>query len=232
MLPVLAPLRELTFLSVVVRFLCATLCGAVIGFERGRTHHTAGLRTHIVVCIGSASVMILNQYLLTYFQTPSDPARLGAQVISGIGFLGAGTIVVTGHQRGRQIKGLTTAAGLWASACMGLVVGSGYYEVAIIMCVLLFAVIATLSRLSDRYFRDSIVVRYYIEYSIDARFSTVLDVIRHEQWHLTHIEMVPSKQQDVNCVMLDVQKVGAKAECVDLLNSLKNTTGVMYVVDS
>ena len=156
MIVFLDPLRELTILSVIFRFLLSTGCGAVIGYERSKKCHAAGLRTHIVVCIGAASVMILNQYLSMYFNSNADPARLGAQVISGIGFLGAGTIIITGHQRGRHIRGLTTAAGLWASACMGLLVGSGFYEAAVIMCVFLFTVIVVLNRVDEKYLKTSL----------------------------------------------------------------------------
>lgn len=92
MLDILNPLRELSIVSIIFRFLLATGCGAVIGYERSKKRHAAGLRTHIVVCIGASSVMLLNQYLSFYFNSNADPARLGAQVISGIGFLGAGTL--------------------------------------------------------------------------------------------------------------------------------------------
>lgn len=137
MIECLNSLRELSVFSIFFRFLLATGCSAVIGYERSKSCHAAGLRTHIVVCIGAASVMLLSQYLSIYTNSNADPARLGAQVISGIGFLGAGTIVITGHQRGQRVKGLTTAAGLWASACMGLLIGGGFYEAAVIMCAFL-----------------------------------------------------------------------------------------------
>ena len=116
MLTMLDPLRTLSIVSILLRFLLAVACGAVIGFERGKNRHAAGLRTHIVVCIGSASVMLLSQFLLVSTGLKGDPARLGAQVISGIGFLGAGTIVITGHHRAQRVKGLTTAAGLHGPA--------------------------------------------------------------------------------------------------------------------
>ena len=145
----------------------------MIGYERGKRKHAAGLRTHIVVCIGAASVMMLSQFLSVYSDSSTDPSRLGAQVISGIGFLGAGSIIITGHHRGQHIKGLTTAAGLWASACMGLVVGSGFYEAAVIMCAFLFAVIATLNHLDAKYLKDSTVMRFYIEYTTETPFSTL-----------------------------------------------------------
>ncbi|NLN47211.1 MAG: MgtC/SapB family protein, partial [Clostridiaceae bacterium] len=137
-------LRELNTLSIVVRMLFAILAGGVIGMERERKRRPAGFRTHMLVCLGSALVMMINQYIFYTFTQSSDPARLGAQVISGIGFLGAGTILITSRQ---QVRGLTTAAGLWASACMGLAIGIGFYEGALIACVCIFLTITLLDRL-------------------------------------------------------------------------------------
>lgn len=232
MLPLLDPLREPTLLSVILRFLLATVCGAVIGYERGRNLHAAGLRTHAVVCLGSASVMLLNEFLIMYYGTTSDPARLGAQVISGIGFLGAGTIVITGHQRGQQIKGLTTAASLWASACLGLVIGSGYYEAAIIMWVFLLVVIIALNRLNERYLKTSNVMNFYIEYSADIRFSSILDTLRQNHWHLTHIEYIQVNDDSVNGAIIDVQKSAIHADREGLLQVLRSSPGVLFVMES
>ena len=114
-------LRELTLTAIIVRIVVAIMLGGIIGLERGMKNRPAGLRTYMLVCMGSCVVMLINQYTTQVFGT-GDPVRLGAQVISGIGFLGAGTIVVTSHN---QIKGLTTAAGLWASACIGVAIGIG-----------------------------------------------------------------------------------------------------------
>ena len=120
-------LRELTYSSMLIRLLMAVVIGGILGLERGRKNRPAGLRTYMLVCLASAIVMMTNQYVTQCMGT-GDPVRMGAQVISGIGFLGAGSIVVT--QR-NQIRGITTAAGLWASAAVGLAVGIGFYEVAI-----------------------------------------------------------------------------------------------------
>ena len=118
--------REVTQEAVVLRILLAIVIGGLIGLERGLKNRPAGLRTYMLVCVGSCLIMLTNQYI--YQCTGAgDPMRLGAQVVSGIGFLGAGTIVVTRHN---QIKGLTTAAGLWASAGVGLALGIGFYEAA------------------------------------------------------------------------------------------------------
>lgn len=119
--------RELTAAGIWIRILAAVLFGGILGIERGMKNRPAGLRTYMLVCIGACVVMLVNQYVYQVYHT-GDPVRMGAQVISGIGFLGAGTIVVTPHN---QIRGLTTAAGLWAAACVGLALGLGLYEIAL-----------------------------------------------------------------------------------------------------
>ena len=118
------------FLPVVLRLTCAMLVGIVIGLEREYTHRPAGLRTHILVALGACVVSILGEMLFLQYAslgaTP-DPARLSAQVITGVGFLGAGTIM----KEGVNVKGLTTAASVWAVACLGIAAGFGFYAVAL-----------------------------------------------------------------------------------------------------
>lgn len=115
--------EELTPFSVVLRVGLSIVCGGVLGIERGKANQSAGMRTYVLVCLGATLVMLTGQYMYYEFAT-GDPARLGAQVVSGIGFLGAGSIIVEGHTK---IRGLTTAAGLWTSACIGLAIGIGFY---------------------------------------------------------------------------------------------------------
>lgn len=114
--------------DVVIRLFCAMLIGIIIGIEREYTHRPAGLRTHMLVAIGACAVAITSQLIFWQYRefgaTP-DPARLSAQVIAGVGFLGAGTIL----REGSTIKGLTTAASVWTVACLGIAVGGGYYAV-------------------------------------------------------------------------------------------------------
>ena len=136
-------LREVNTISIIIRLTLATICGGILGAERGRKKRPAGFRTHILVCIGAAMIMITSQYMSDILGMTGDASRMGAQVISGIGFLGAGTIMVVGKN---EVKGLTTAAGLWACACMGLAVGIGFYEGAILSCIFLYAVVTVLHR--------------------------------------------------------------------------------------
>lgn len=133
-------LQDFNFVSMLVRLVLAMICGGVIGYDRGKKRRPAGLRTYMLVCMGAALTILISQFQNEMFATVwssavnsfgnhTDVSRYGAQVINGIGFLGAGTILVTANQ---QVKGMTTAAGLWASACMGLAIGAGFYEVAIL----------------------------------------------------------------------------------------------------
>ena len=121
-------LASVNEISVVLRIVMSILVGGIFGLERSARRQPAGIRTYILVCLGATIIMITNQYITQLYHT-GDPTRMAAQVISGIGFLGAGTILVTERN---QIKGLTTAAGLWAVASLGLAIGVGFYFLAII----------------------------------------------------------------------------------------------------
>lgn len=128
-----------------VRLTLAGVFGGIIGFEREHSHRPAGFRTHILVAVGAALVMLTSGYIFEAYKglTNMDPARLGAQVISGIGFLGAGTIL----REGFSVKGLTTAASLWAVSCIGLAVGIGYYEGAFIATIFIYVTLNFLKRI-------------------------------------------------------------------------------------
>ena len=124
-IPILA---ELNIVTITVRILLAMICGGMIGYTRSKQGKEAGFRTHILVCIGTAVAMLTGEY--AFLTNPKvDPTRIGAQAISALGFLGAGSIIVS---KNNEISGLTTAAGLWAAATIGLAIGIGYYELAII----------------------------------------------------------------------------------------------------
>ncbi len=121
------------YIEIIIRLVVAVILGGIIGIERAGTNHDAGLRTHILVCLGSASVMIMSEAVAQDYG--GDVMRIGAQVVSGIGFLGAGCILV----HGKRVRGLTTAAGLWATACLGLTVGAGYYFIGAVMALIIVA---------------------------------------------------------------------------------------------
>lgn len=141
-------LLEPNLLTLVIRTLLALLCAGIIGYDRDSQGSAAGIRTHILVCLGAMIAMCTGEFVSMYYS--ADAERIGAQVVSGIGFLGAGTIMVNrGH-----IKGLTTAAGLWASACIGLAIGTGFYEAAIVGTAAVFFVERGLKRFKQRFMRS------------------------------------------------------------------------------
>lgn len=154
-------LREVTYLAVALRIFVAVLVGGILGLERGMKNRPAGLRTYMLVCVGACVIMLTNQYIYQVLGS-GDPVRMGAQVVSGIGFLGAGTIIVT---RRNQIKGLTTAAGLWSAAGVGLALGVGFYEAALAGTFAVFFVMTLLQRMDNKLHRHSRRLEAYIELS-------------------------------------------------------------------
>lgn len=132
-------------LDSIIKILLAVFIGGVIGLEREAINRPAGLRTHILVCVASALIMDVNIKLIVGYVN-ADPVRMGAQVISGMGFLGAGTII----KEGVTVKGLTTAAGLWSVACLGLVIGAGYYMLALFAVVIMWITLKVFSRFETR----------------------------------------------------------------------------------
>ena len=167
----LTVIREVTLLAVFLRIFVAAVLGGLMGLERGLKNRAAGLRTYMLVCVGACLIMLTNQYIFQAYSV-GDPVRMGAQVISGIGFLGAGTIIVT---RRSQVKGLTTAAGLWTSAGVGLALGIGFYEGAIIGFVTVLAVM-TLMQFMDNKMRNSTrTFHFYVE--LDGK-TTLGDLLR------------------------------------------------------
>lgn len=166
---------HINIVSVAVRLLMAVILGGIIGLERGANRHPAGFRTHILVCVGAALAMMTNQYITEHFAGTTDPARLGAQVITGVGFLGVGTILVTGRHK---IKGLTTAAGLWASACLGLALGIGFYSGAFIAALVIFISLALLPKVENHFYRHSRLLDLYIEVDSIEHFKAVRRYIR------------------------------------------------------
>ena len=175
--------------TAVFRAAIATIIGGIVGMERGKQGRAAGMRTHILVCLGATLTAMTGMYAVSVLGFASDPLRISAQVISGIGFLGVGTILIKGRF---QITGLTTAAGLWTVAAVGLALGIGYYEGAIV--TFLLAVIATtiMARLEYRITRKNTRFGIYIEITSDK---AVRDIISHleKEFPTTDIQVTPPR---------------------------------------
>ena len=212
-------LIELSLTTVLLRLLLAVLCGGAVGLERERKGRPAGFRTHILVCVGAALCMMTNQYLLQFIGQ-TDTARLGAGVLTGISFLGAGTIMVTGQ---RQVKGLTTAAGLWASAAMGLAIGVGFYEAALIACLVIFIVERLLHDVGRRPQRVK-RLDVYLELKDTHAMGAVIAALRKMQWHVDDMEIIKSETAEkpslIAIVSLHRGEAAGAEELLTMLRSL------------
>ena len=224
-------LRELNLISTLFRTILAIFIGGIIGMERGRKHRPAGLRTYILVCLGAALVMMTNQFVYIEFNA-SDPARLGAQVISGIGFLGAGTIVLTGIN---QVKGLTTAASLWAAACIGLAIGIGYYEGAIIGGLAIMFAVSGLHRFDNWMNKNSNYLELYIEYHEEENtFSDFLKYARDNYFEISNIQVSGKgeygKEKGKRIVSyILTAKSTVKRNHEEMMDLLMNANGVLFI---
>jgi putative Mg2+ transporter-C (MgtC) family protein len=218
-------LKEFNIYSIAFRLLLAMIFGGIIGIERGSKRRAAGFRTYMLVCVSSALVMITNQYISQSY--PSDPARLGAQVISGIGFLGAGTIIVTSYN---QVKGLTTAAGLWASACLGLAIGMGFYEGAIIASVLILLIIAGLHRVDNLLVSHSRNMELYVEFSDGGQLSNLISFARGNAIVVLHMEFThPKFNKGEHSAALLSMRLPKRFNHHDIVEELAKVEGVFYI---
>lgn len=219
-------LKELNMISVAVRLVLSLMCGGILGVERGRKKRPAGFRTYMLVCMGATLVMITNQYI-TEVYGGTDPARMGAQVISGIGFLGAGTIIVTGRNR---VKGLTTAAGLWAAACVGLSLGIGFYTGAIIGCILIFIVMALLQGLDDWVMASTKVINLYVEFDQMADVGMFIRFAKDQGFRISDLELTRANGiEDRGTAILCTLRLPKKRPHAEILQMLSTVERVRYV---
>ena len=190
MISIFDGLRTVTFASISLRMVLAVICGGVIGIERAYKRRPAGFRTHILICLGAAMTTLTSQYLYLNMHYYTDMARLGAQVVAGIGFIGAGTIIVTRQQR---VKGLTTAAGLWASAIIGLALGGGFYEGGIITTIMVLIAEIVFVRVETRALDHVPEVNLYMEYTDKPCLENVLKLLREAELRILHMEITRSR---------------------------------------
>ncbi len=227
---ILAYLREINLTSTVLRLLLACLCGGLIGLERERKRQPAGFRTYMLVCMGASLTMLLSQYEFMMISTrwaetaalvgvKTDVARFGAQVINGIGFLGAGTIIVTGHQ---EVKGLTTAAGLWASACMGLAIGAGFYECTLVGFVFIFFSIRFFPSVENFLLSNSRNLNLYIEFDAVQDMTSIIARVKDRSIEVYDIELEQEKKSGSLSAMLSLRlpKRLSHAEAISSLADL------------
>ncbi len=203
-------LRELNTASVILRLCLAMFLGGILGLERGSKHRPAGFRTYMLVCLGATLTMIMGQYehymlknewsyLASIIGAKVDVSRFGAQVINGIGFLGAGTVLVTSK---KEVKGLTTAAGLWASACMGLAVGAGFYECVILGFSLIFMSTKILPLIEGYIIENAGCMSLHIEMDSLDNLGKVISKIKEQD--VTICDMMISRGREEKSVLPSV----------------------------
>ena len=219
-------LHQLNYISVIMRILLAAMIGGLIGLERESKNRPAGFRTYTLVSVGACLVMMTNQYMFGLYQS-GDPARLGAQVISGVGFLGAGTILVT---RNNQVRGLTTAAGLWTSACVGLALGTGFYTGALVVGVVLMLVMILFRPLNNVLQRKNGIMRLYAHFDGSDDIDTFLRECKVEK--VAVVDMQPLMQKDAEkggIVVLIEMKHVREAGHEELVRKFSALRGVRHM---
>lgn len=211
-------LREVTWQAVILRIIASFILGGLLGLERGRKQRPAGLRTYMLVCVGACMIMLTNEYIVQVCGT-GDPARMGSQVVSGIGFLGAGTIMVTRHN---QIKGLTTAAGLWAAAAVGLATGIGFHEAAITGALVIFLTLSVLSSLDGRMHRRTDHFEAYVELPDTTSLGMFMDALQPRGITVEDVQLDTNHALNDNgrsfLVMLSTSERMDRAELLDRIH--------------
>ena len=213
-------------LAIIVRLLLTSVCSGILGYEREKRNQAAGFRTYILVSNASALVMMTNAFIFRATGA-GDPVRMGAQVISGIGFLGAGAILVT---RSRRVRGLTTAAGLWSSAIIGMALGAGYYTAALACSLFTYITLKFLSTIDLHINRHPYMMTFYCE--IDAR-RNLTDLIRYAQekgYRIRDIETTSLTADSFgpSQITLSIYTDG-KVDAETLLTELEHVDGVRFI---
>lgn len=186
--------QDFNYITIILRLVLAIIAGGVIGNERGRHGSAAGLRTHILVCIGSAMTALSGYYASVVLGFGGDILRLAAQVISGIGFLGAGMIIV---KNSNVVTGLTTAAGMWTTAAIGIALGYGFYSGAIVATIFCVFTTAFLTRLERKRKK---AIHIYMEVTVDENIGNITDKIKNEIDYDALIESVSPKSNVPNTI--------------------------------
>lgn len=221
----------LTYQEMALRLVLATILGSLVGLERQRLDWAAGLRTHMMVCVGSALAMIVSAYGFHQVIDPGrivlDPSRIAAQVVSGIGFLGAGTILFLRHE---VVRGLTTAAGLWTVACVGLAVGSGLYIAAIIATVLALIILALIKPLESMLFsaKRPRVITVIIDRK-QTSLASIEEALEQEQLVLTQIIIQRGEAPDEDYIKLMLSYATPKERLPALMDRLRNISGIREI---
>ena len=192
MLHILDQIRDLSFIALLLKLLISAVCGTAIGLERSAKNRPAGFRTHILVCLSGTVASITGHFLYLGLQLPADVTRIGAQVITGLGFIGAGTIIVT---KKSDIKGLTTAAGLFTTGIIGVAIGSGFYEGGILGTILVLITMATMASVGKKIKADPEFM-LELEYTDKTSLDGVLRYCKDRHMSIRNLQIHHEKEED------------------------------------
>ena len=219
-------MSELSILSMILRVILAMICGGTIGWDRQRSKHPAGMRTYMLVCLGACVVMITGEFLF-YKYNAGDPARLGAQVISGIGFLGAGSIVISGRSK---IRGLTTAAGLWTSACIGLVIGTGFLECGVVATFAVYIIVKYFKKLEGKMVYNDGWFSLYVQLEEIAWLTELYECTGSLGMKVGDVQIY-NKKDELPEAVVSIQNSSGKSreELLAALHGIKGIIEVKYI---
>lgn len=223
MLNFLDYLRDVTTVSVLFRLFLAVVCGGIIGIEREHKRRPAGFRTHILICLGASMTTLTSQYLFYNLGLYTDIGRLGAQVVAGIGFIGAGAIIVT---KRRQVKGLTTAAGLWTCAIIGLAVGAGYYEAAVISTLVILVAEIFFVKFEYWVLVNSRNLNIYVEYEDNEHLDNIIRLIKG--YRIVIIDLEITKSGNNSCAIFQLQ-LPKKISHDKIMTAISSAEGIVSV---
>ncbi len=215
-----------TMASIVIRLLAAVIAGGIIGFDRAMKRRGAGMKTHVLVCLGATLVMMTGQFIQINYEGNMDVARLGAQVISGVGFLGVGTIIVTGRN---QVRGLTTAAGLWTCACIGLAIGIGFIDGAFLTLALVVFSFKILSKVDGWIERYAKSYELYLEFPTNKCVSAFISEMHEQGIKISNFEIGKSKIKGEGPNALVCIEVKEKKRRITILDEIRKMECVKYV---
>lgn len=220
-------IEEFNMVSITIRLILSVFLGGIIGMERATKRSAAGLRTFALVSLGSSLAMITNQYLLVTSGITGDPSRMAAQVISGIGFLGVGTIIVTGRN---HVKGLTTAASLWTTATMGIAIGSGFIYGGLVTFILIMVSVRLLLFISKRQEDFNRIITMYVEIDKENGFDGFMNYLKDQDYVLRSIEKKKQKALlDKDFVVITEFDLKNRRSHQEIVEEVRHIDGVHYV---
>ena len=226
-----AYMREFNVVTVFARVLLACLAGGILGAERGKHGRVAGMRTHILVCVGAALTILIGLFVVGQLGIGQDATRIAAQTISGIGFLGVGTIMVRGKS---QVVGLTTAAGLWAASAIGLSFGAGFYEGGLLGTLIAILVNMLLPKIEYRYKLSRVSYVFYVEIASVYDVQTFVDHLEKtypiQEVEITKPNSGHSSHVGVNIIVFARQTQLSEEEILEGLSALKETVFAIKTV--